>query len=213
MTSTDQVAPAATSTAAYLAEYEFIREGMRQDQRERHGFLGFALAASGLILGLIMRSEPQRTASQVCFLVCLAAIVILVAERLTIRASQGVASGGAYMRLAIEPNVPGLEFQARNREFIAKVGGVVSASQGFALAYLTLTAAFVAAWVVAPVTGDRTFWHSAVIGVLALVSAKQSLRLLRSSSIEWSNVNEAWEAVLKPKPAGEDADPIAVGGR
>jgi hypothetical protein len=26
--------------AGYLAEFDFIREGMRQDQRERQGFLG-----------------------------------------------------------------------------------------------------------------------------------------------------------------------------
>jgi hypothetical protein len=78
--------------AGYLAEFDFIREGMRQDQRERQGFLGFALAASGLVLGLLMRSTPSRSATEACFLVGLAAVVILVAERLTIRASQGVAS-------------------------------------------------------------------------------------------------------------------------
>lgn len=86
--------------AGYLAEFDFIREGMRQDQRERHGFLAFALAGSGLILGLLMRSSA-RTAEQTCFLVGLAAIVTIVAQILTIRASQGVASAGAYLRLQV----------------------------------------------------------------------------------------------------------------
>lgn len=56
---------------AYLAEYEFVREGVRQDQRERLAFLGFALAAGGLILGLLMRSPQGRSATQVWFLLAL----------------------------------------------------------------------------------------------------------------------------------------------
>ncbi len=144
-----------TSTAAYLAEYEFIREGMRQDQRERQGFLGFTLAASGLILGLLVRSAPARSATETCFLVDLAAGVTLVAEQLTIRASQGVASGGAYLRLFVEPNVTGLEFQRRNPAFLAKAKGATSASRGFGYAYLAITAAFVLAWFAAPVNDGR----------------------------------------------------------
>jgi hypothetical protein len=35
----------------YLAEFDFIREGMRQDQRERQGFLGFASAQGPLLTG------------------------------------------------------------------------------------------------------------------------------------------------------------------
>lgn len=97
----------------YLAEYEFVREGVRQDQRERLAFLGFALAACGLILGLLMRSPHGRSATQVWFLVGLAALVALVAERLTIRASNGVLSGGTYIRFFIEPNVRGLRYQGR----------------------------------------------------------------------------------------------------
>jgi hypothetical protein len=33
----------------YLAEYNLIGQGIRQDQQERHGFLAFSMAASGLI--------------------------------------------------------------------------------------------------------------------------------------------------------------------
>ena len=83
--------------AGYEIEFEFIHAGMRQDQRERQGFLGFTLAANGLILGLLMRGTPERTAKEVWFLVVLAGIVTLVAERLTLRASQGVATAGSTL--------------------------------------------------------------------------------------------------------------------
>src|SRR4051794_8767068 len=92
------VAEAPDDTTGYRAEWEFIREGMRQDQRERHGFLAFTLAANGVILGLLMKSdEPKHLAKEACFLVGYAAIVTLAAEHLTMRASQGVATAGAYI--------------------------------------------------------------------------------------------------------------------
>jgi hypothetical protein len=85
----------------YLAEFEFMHQGMRQDQRERHGFLGFTLAASGLVLGLLIRAEPPLKPLQVFYLVGLVALVTFVAERLTVRSSQGVATAGAYLRLFV----------------------------------------------------------------------------------------------------------------
>src|SRR5688572_7414672 len=101
---------------------------MRGDQRERHGFLGFTLAASGLVLGLLMNSDAHRSPWQACFLVGLVAVVTLAAEQLTIRASQGVATAGAYLRLFVEPNVEGLAYQRRNVDFNMKRR--VSASRG-----------------------------------------------------------------------------------
>lgn len=55
------------TTAGYLAEYAFITEGIRLNQRERQAFLAFSLAASGLILGLLMRATPPRSATETCF--------------------------------------------------------------------------------------------------------------------------------------------------
>jgi hypothetical protein len=132
----------------YEMEFEFIHTGMRQDQRERQGFLGFTLAANGLILGLLMRTTPERTAKQVWFLVVLAAIVTLVAERLTIRASQGVATAGSYIRTFIEPHFNGLKYQRRNRNF--KMKGNVSSSHGFAFAYLLVTVGVLSTWFLVP---------------------------------------------------------------
>ena len=184
-------------TKGYLAEFEFIREGMRQDQRERQGFLGFSLAASGLILGLLMRSSPPRSATEACFLVGLAAGVTLVAERLTIRASHGVASGGAYMRLYIEPHVEGLGFQERNRRYMKQIRGSNSVSRGLGYAYVALTAAFVLAWLAAPLTSGRAWWQTLIVSVLAVASLLQAGKLLISSIRGWPVVNNAWDKVFE----------------
>jgi hypothetical protein len=140
-----------------------------------------------------MDSDPQRSATEVCFLVGLVALVTLVAEQLTIRASQGVATAGAYMRVFIEPHVEGLEYQRRNVEFEMK--GRVSSSRGFAYAYSAVTAAFVLAWFAAPVDG-RTRWQTGLILLGALASAYQVGRLLSASRRPQSNIDEAWETML-----------------
>jgi hypothetical protein len=196
--------------SAYLAEFDFIREGMRQDQRERQGFLGFALAASGLVLGLLMRSTPPRSATQACFLVGLAAVVILIAERLTIRASQGVASAGAYLRVFVEPHVDGLEYQRRNESYIRKMKGSVSASRGFGLAYVALTFAFACAWAAAPVPGHRQWWQTGFVTVAALISLLQSGVLIRTSFVGWENVNSAWKAVLDEEEQATETSPVST---
>jgi hypothetical protein len=185
--------------AGYLAEYEFIHVGMRQDQRERQGFLAFTLAASGLVLGLLMKANPKLPAEQACFLIGLVAGVTLVAEQLTIRASQGIGTAGAYMRIFIEPHVEGLEYQSRNPHF--EMSGNVSSSRGFAWAYVAVTIAFVVAWFVAPVKEhDRECWQTLIVVVLALGSLGQIRRLLSATyddSRGWTKIDEAWKKVLK----------------
>jgi len=192
MPSTDETRE---SLAGYLAEFDFIREGMRQDQRERQAFLGFALAASGLILGLLMRADPPRSPTQVCFLVGLAAGVTLVAERLTIRASRGVASAGAYLRVFVEPHVEGLEYQGRNPSYIKKMRGAASASRGLGLAYVGLTVAFILAWFAAPVDGSREWWQTGAVGFIGAASCSQAFRLIWTSLFGWSEIDKAWADV------------------
>jgi hypothetical protein len=177
----------------YALEFEFIHEGMRQDQRERHGFLGFTLAANGLILGLLMRSTPARTTKEACFLLALAAVVTIVAELLTIRASQGVATAGAYLRVFIEPHVDGLGYQRRNEDFDMK--GRVSSSRGFGSAYLLVSVGAGFAWFEAPVTGGRTFWETAIIVGLSTTSVLLAGWLLWASVRGWGKVDDAWTKV------------------
>lgn len=179
---------------AYLAEYEFVRGGLRQDQRERLAFLGFALAASGLILGLLMRSPQGRSASQVCFLVGLAAIIVLVAERLTIRACNGVASGGTYIRLFIEPKVRGLRYQQRYAEFVKHLDGSAGLARGIGLAYVGLTLAFVLAWFAAPTRNDHEWWQTLTVVSLGGLSLWQAGMLILGKGTG-SGVAAAWERV------------------
>lgn len=174
----------------YAMEYDFIREGMRQDQRERHGFLGFTLAAHGLILGLLMRSTPARTAMDAWFLLSLAAVVTIAAELLTIRASQGVATAGAYLRVFVEPHVGGLGYQRRSRDFALR--GRISSSLAFGWAYLLVTIGFVVAWFEARVTGGRTIWETGVIVGLGLFSLVLARWLLCASVRGWGEVRQAW---------------------
>jgi hypothetical protein len=184
------------SIDGYLTEYAFVAEGIRSNQHERQGFLAFSLAASGLILGLLMRSTPPRSPIQACFLVGLAAGVTLIAERMTIRASHGVAAGGAYLRLFIEPHVEGLEFQRRVASSLRQAKGLASASatRSFAWGYAGLTAAFVLAWFAAPVVGDRQWWQTLLIGLLAATSAFQ-LREFSSISRFRSDGTRPWQAI------------------
>jgi hypothetical protein len=182
--------------AGYLAEYAFITQGIRINQRERHGFLAFSLAASGLILGILMRSRPPLVATEVCFLVGLAAGMTLIAERMTIRASHAVALAAAYLRYFIEPHVEGLSFQGRFTSPLRQGWGVASASHSFAMAYAGLTAAFVLAWLAAPVEDGRQWWQTVLIGILSMVSIFQIQRLssFRRSHYVPSN---AWREVYE----------------
>jgi hypothetical protein len=173
--------------AGYLAEYNYIRETMRQDQRERQGFLAFSLAASGLILGLLMRSTPPRSATEVCFLVGMAAGVLLVAEQMTLRAAHAISSGGTYIGLFIEPHVEGLDFQRRYPLFVERAKGSTSASRSFAFAYCTLTTAFILAWLAAPVHDERQWWQTVLVATLGIASLTQVWKLMWIRRYGWKS--------------------------
>jgi hypothetical protein len=145
-----------------LAEFEFIREGLRQDQRERQVFLGFALAASGTVLGLLVRPGTVPSPNQVLVFVLIAGAVTIVAEVLTIRATLGVASAGVYLRIFVEPYVDGLAFQSRNRRFLDNMDSRISASWGFAVAYLMLSFALALAWFSVHLSSPRGVWQSGI---------------------------------------------------
>jgi hypothetical protein len=140
-----------------------------------------------------MRSRPPRSATEVCFLTGLAAGVTLIAERMTIRSSHRVASARAYLRLFVEPRVPGLSFHCRLSSPL-RVRGVSSAARSFALAYLGLTAAFVLAWLAAPVDGGRESWQTLLVGLLGTLSVAQIAQL---DSITTDTAHNPWHAVHK----------------
>lgn len=196
--------PEADSTedavAGYLAEYRYLGTYVHQTLRERHGFLALSLAGSGFILGLLMRSTPTKSPGEACFLVALAASVTLVAERMTIRATQGIANILAYFRLFLEPQVPGLGFYVRYASFRGKtpLSGVrrrVSGARDLVYAYLTLTAAFLLAWLAAPVQGHRQWWQTALVGALGAISLVQTVHLRRLSAHGWRAAEDAWSVI------------------
>jgi hypothetical protein len=161
------------SAAGYLAEHAFVGDGIRHAQRERHGFLGFSLAATGLVLGLLMRSSPPRSPVEACLLIGMAGGAILVAERMTIRASLAVARLTSYLRIFVEPRVEGLDYCGRLGSFYAEVRGASSAPHSFAFAYLALTAALALAWLAAPVQGGRQWWQTVLITASSTASLVQ----------------------------------------
>jgi hypothetical protein len=195
------------SVAGYLAEYSFLGEGIRQMQRERHKFLAFSLAASGLILSLLMRSTPPRSPTETCFLVGLAAGVTLIAERMTIRASYSIAVDAAYLRLFVEPQVDGLDFQRRLASPLRTMKGVASTSHSFALAYTALTAAFVLAWFAAPIDGARQWWQTVLIGILTAASFSQVAGLTSISRFHWDGA-DPWRDLHEEEHGASTIDEI-----
>ncbi len=160
-----------------LAEFAFITDGMRQDQRERVAVLGFALAASSAVLGLLVHQTTKPPSSAQGFILLgIALAITLVAELMTIRATIGVASGGHYLRLFIESEVVELRFQTRRPHFLAALGAQstkrlprsllrssVHAASGFAIAYGVLTVGLVIAWFSVDLSTARDLWQSVLV--------------------------------------------------
>jgi hypothetical protein len=97
------------------------------------------------------------------------------------------------LRIFIEPYVEGLAYQGRNPRF--KLKGAVSSSRGFGFAYLALTIAFLFAWFAAPVSGDRDWWQTTIVGLVAAGSLYQVGKLFWTGYRGWKKVDEAWEEV------------------
>jgi hypothetical protein len=183
------------SVAGFLAEYDFIGAGMRQYQRERHGFLAFALTASGLILGILMRSNSPRSATEVCFLIGLTAGATLIAERMTIHTSQAIAAGDAYVRLFIEPHVDGLALQRRLASPLRNTKPAVP-TRNLGLAYTGLTAAFVLAWPAVPIDGSTEWWQTLIVATLGAMSLFQAMKLYFMGCPHSLTTSDAcWDAI------------------
>lgn len=215
MSERDQLGADQPSHDWVLAEFEFLREGMRQDQRERLVFLGFALAASSTVLGLIAHNSAHPLSSSQAFvLVVIALSIAVVAEVLTIRATTGVASAGHYLREFIEPNTSGgLQFQTRNRQFLDRLQegnpgerrpkrlvrfvmrASVSGSWGLAVAYVILTAGLLAAWFIADISGSRWGWRGGTVVFGASVSFGMTWLLWWTAKHGAQHVGDAWRAV------------------
>jgi hypothetical protein len=184
------------SSAGYLAEYVFVTDGIRHAQRERHGFLGFSLAAAGVILGILMRSTSPRSPIEACFLVGMVGGAILVSGRMTIRASQEVVRLRSYLQCFVEPRVEGLDYLSRLGFFTRAARGASSGPHGFAFAYLALTVALILAWLAAPVHGDKQWWQTFLISALAATSVVQVGQLYWIGTFGWKTADRAWRDLV-----------------
>lgn len=131
-----------------------------------------------------------------------------MAERLTIRASNGVLSGGAYIRLFIEPKVRGLRYQGRYAEFVHHLKGAAGLDRGIGFAYAGLTVAFVLAWLAGPVQGSRLWWQTMTVLALGAFSLWQVSQLLRRAGA--TRVVEAWKRVWDSEQHQRKDDPSAT---
>jgi hypothetical protein len=190
--------------AAYLAEFEFIREGLRQDQHERQVFLGFALTAGGVVLGLLVRPGATPSSGQALFLIGIVGAIAIVAEILTIRATMGVASAGLYLRDFVEEKVPELNFQKRNREFLKHMDDRVSASWGLAIAYGTLTIGLVLAWFTIHLSSARSPLQTVAVGVVAIFSFTMTILVWHTSKFGWKRAEQAWSKVKSDEEKAVD---------
>lgn len=206
-----------------LAEFAFITDGMRQDQRERLAVLGFALAASSAVLGLLVRQTTKPPSSTQGFILLgIAVAITLVAELMTIRATIGVASGGHYLRLFIESEVPELRFQTRRPHFLAALGAQtakrlprsllrssVHAASGFAIAYGVLTVGLEIAWFSVDLSTTRGLWQSILLVGAGCVNVGLAAQLWWWAANSGAHyLRRAWENVAKeppgPRPASDD---------
>jgi hypothetical protein len=192
------------SIAGYLVEYETLAEAIRQTQRELNSFLALSLAASGLILGLLMRTTTPRSPAEACFLISLAAGVTLVAERMTIRGTQKVRSIREYLRIFVEPYVDGLDYHRRTALFLTTVRARARGGHTITFAYAGLTAAFVLAWLAAPVESGRQWWHTCLVGVLGAASLVQVGQLIWLSVYGWQTANNAWATIKEQEQQASD---------
>lgn len=132
-----------------------------------------------------------------------------VAERMTIRASHSVAVAGAYLRLFVEPHVDGLDFQRRMASPLRDVKAVGSSARSFAVAYVGLTAAFLLAWIAAPVQGDRLWWQTLLIGVLGTASALQVAELIAISRFRW-DAARPWRKIHEDEERSSTLDAVSA---
>lgn len=99
-----------------MADLEFVRDGLRTDQRDRAVYIGFAVAATIGFGSMLLRTDFDRS-SQPAVVCASLAVIILTTLALTIRATWDAMRAGAYIRVLIEPRFPGLRHASDDLAF------------------------------------------------------------------------------------------------
>lgn len=186
-----------------LAELAFLQEGLRQNQRERQVFLGFAITATATLLGLLLHGHPDPSRSESFILVALTGLIIVVAEFLTIRSTIGVRSGAAYIRLFIEPHIPGTGYETRLATFAKKSPRLTGAALGLGVAYAALASAPPYAWF--EIAQHRTATLTAIVLLIAVAALALALDLVFGWLSASDKATTTWEAIAAAEGAEDSA--------
>jgi hypothetical protein len=133
--------------------------------------------------------------------------IAIVAEILTIRATMGVASAGLYLRDFVEEKVPELNFQKRNREFLKHMDDRVSASWGFAIAYMMLTAGLILAWFTIHLSSSRSPVQTGLVLLAVVVSFLMAIMVWHTSKFGWESAERAWSKVKSDEEDAANREP------
>lgn len=151
------------------SELDFLREGIRQSQRERYIFLGFAIASAGTALGLLVGTDRELDAGENFFLTALPGLILIATALLTIRSTIGITSASAYIRTFLEPRLPGMNYETRLAKFTPHAPYSTGAALGLGIAYVGLTAAVPFTYF--GLVDKRTCVGSVAIILITMVSA------------------------------------------
>jgi hypothetical protein len=183
------------------AEWRDARDGIRHAQRERQAFLGFAIAAQASLLGLLIHSTTKLSASGNFLIVGLACAALIGAEWLTIRSTLGILTTASYIRLFLEPQMPGVRYEGRIRSVpVNRRPRLSGGTLGLGVVYLTLTAAPPLAWF--SVALHRGSIATSLLVFLTALSAALALMLsLEWPRRYWKSADTAWDEIIRAETA------------
>jgi hypothetical protein len=174
---------------ALLKEYESLRKEIADRQTLRFTILGFTVATIGTILGLTADRTLQIGSELDRFtlaLVSFALGALITAQNLTIHQSQRIANIAAYIRVFIESQVDGIEWETRlkhQKDRDHPRPQWVGTSRSLAGYYVFLT---LAASTMAFIAGLHRFPLAlALVSLLSLGSLASSLDLFFHLSRGW----------------------------
>jgi hypothetical protein len=205
-----------------LQEYERLCNDFLQYKRDRLFVLGFTFTAAGAVIGIVAQERvPEQTSittaslSLIVGLLSFSLLVVLAALVLTARYTEAIERLASYMRVFIEPEVRGLNWETRLRSYRTLKSGrryrlLTRTDRSVAVYYFVLNAGL--ATLVVPTGAWRSPW-SIPVWVLALTNCVLSIMLLRG--IETRALDDRWIEVRSQsagtrQPVG--GDPYGTAG-
>ena len=168
-----------------LEEYRQLKQEIFNAQAIRYTILGFTVAATGTILGLIAKelASPEATRTFAAVFVSFGLGLLIAAQLLTIHFSHWIIIAARYIREFIERRVPGIQWETRMlRLRKEEKGQILRASRPLGGYYCFLA---VAVYIMAPLSGAETFRALAMPTALMMLSIGCSIDLIFHFSAGW----------------------------